>query len=68
MNKKGRRNLKLKKEKIVEDFESDSDENFAIIAGYTSGGVPFGLTHDEMAEISKKMQIEYIEFQTPLLD
>jgi predicted HTH domain antitoxin len=24
-----------------------SDENFAFIAGYTEGGVPFGITHNE---------------------
>ena len=25
----------------------ESDENFAFIAGYTEGGMPFGITHDE---------------------
>ncbi len=25
----------------------DSDDNFAFIAGYTSAGFPFGLTHEE---------------------
>lgn len=25
----------------------ESDENFAYIVGYTSNGVPFGLTHEE---------------------
>ena len=29
---------------------NDSDENFAFIAGYTSGGIPFGLTHNENEE------------------
>lgn len=29
----------------------DSDENFASIVGYTSGGVPYGITHEEMEEI-----------------
>jgi len=33
---------------IEEDF---SDENFAYIAGYTSGGVPFGLTHEEAGNL-----------------
>ena len=33
---------------VEEDF---SDENFAYIAGYTSGGVPFGLTHEEAGNI-----------------
>ena len=29
----------------------DSDENFAYIAGYTSGGAPFGVTWEEWEEI-----------------
>jgi hypothetical protein len=29
----------------------DSDENFAYIAGYTPGGVPFGVTWEEWEEI-----------------
>ena len=32
----------------------DNDENFAFIAGYTSGGFPYGITHEEMEEINKK--------------
>lgn len=52
MSEKKKRKLKLKKEKIV--VELDSDENFAFIAGYTSGGAPYGLTHDEMVELEKK--------------
>jgi len=31
----------------------DSDENFAYIAGYTSGGAPFGLTWEEWEEIDR---------------
>ena len=43
---------KGKKQKVEEDFLDDfSDENFAFIAGYTSGGVPFGLTHEEARNI-----------------
>jgi hypothetical protein len=29
----------------------DSDDNFAFIAGYTSGGFPYGLTHEEFEKI-----------------
>ncbi len=29
----------------------ESDENFAMILGYTSGGFPYGVTHEEMEEI-----------------
>ncbi len=32
------------------DLWSDSDDTFAYIAGYTPGGVPFGVTWDEMDE------------------
>ena len=41
---------KLAKEK-AEDLDitvNDSDYNFAFIAGYTSGGFPYGLTHEEL--------------------
>ena len=51
MSEKKSRNRKLKKEKIDENIELASDENFAFIAGYTSGGAPYGLTNEEMAEI-----------------
>ena len=34
-----------------EFLDGFSDENFAFIAGYTSGGVPFGLTHEEAGNI-----------------
>ena len=40
---------KGKKQKVEEDFLDDfSDENFAFIAGYTSGGAPFGLKWEEL--------------------
>lgn len=54
MSEKKKRNRKLKKEKIDEHVELDSDENFAFIAGHTSGGAPYGLTHEEMAELEKE--------------
>jgi hypothetical protein len=49
-----RKNRKLKKEIKAEDVEFDNDENFAFIVGYTSGGAPYGLTHEEMNEIKKE--------------
>ena len=55
MSEKKSRNRKLKKEKIDEHVELDSDENFAFIAGYTSGGAPYGLTNEEMAELEKEI-------------
>jgi len=43
------RRQKKEGRKIAEsiDFAIESDENFAYIVGYTSNGVPYGLTHDE---------------------
>jgi hypothetical protein len=32
-------------------IEPDSEENFAYIAGYTSGGAPYGLTWEEWEEM-----------------
>ncbi len=32
----------------------ESDENFAMIIGYTSGGFPYGVTYDEMEEINNE--------------
>jgi hypothetical protein len=34
----------------------ESDENFAFIAGYTSGGAAYGLTHQEMKNFDKKIE------------
>ncbi len=47
---------RVSKKKGVEQIEEDfldgfSDETFVYIAGYTSGGVPFGLTHEEAGTI-----------------
>ena len=36
----------------------ESDENFAFIAGYTSGGAPYGLTHEEWNEIQPETENE----------
>jgi len=36
----------------------DSDENFAMIMGYTSGGFPYGVTHEEMEEINIEKEFE----------
>lgn len=46
---------KRKKEQQESDFwDEDSDETFAFIAGYTSGGVPFGTTWEELNEMENK--------------
>jgi hypothetical protein len=48
MNEKKNRLKKIKPFKIITiDWPNDSDANFSFIAGYTSGGAPYGLTWDE---------------------
>lgn len=51
MKKNKKRNPKPKKEEIIVDMDYSSDENFAFIVGFTSGGAPFGITHEETVEI-----------------
>lgn len=44
---------KKKKKKVVNKevyIEEDRDENFYYIAGYTSNGMPFGITWEEAVE------------------
>ena len=41
---------KKKREKELEFLYQDSDDTFFYIAGYTSGGVPYGVTWEEMGE------------------
>jgi len=43
---------KNREEKLNDLCGFDSDENFAMILGYTSGGFPYGVTHEEMEEIN----------------
>ncbi len=46
-----RRKIKEKKKREeLEGLYSDSDETFYYIAGYTSGGFPYGITWDEIGE------------------
>jgi len=50
------RQQKLLSKKIKEDELNtmggfNSDDNFAMIIGYTSGGFPYGVTHEEMDKI-----------------
>ena len=39
--------------KEFEDFNPDQDENFFFIAGYTSGGAPYGVKWEEAAKMEK---------------
>ena len=36
----------------------ESDENFAMIIGYTSGGFPYGVTYAEMEQINNETEFE----------
>jgi hypothetical protein len=53
--KKQRLALKEKREyKLIAAVEFENDENFAMILGYTSGGSPYGPTHEDMEELNKE--------------
>lgn len=54
-----RRQRKREREKARYEFELESDETFAFIAGCTEGGVPYGVTHEEMAEIEKLEKLDF---------
>lgn len=56
--KERRRRRKENEENKRLAMEYDSDETFAFIAGYTSGGAPFGITHEEMEEIERRESLE----------
>ena len=36
----------------------ESDENFALIIGYTSGGFPYGVTYEELKQINNETEFE----------
>jgi hypothetical protein len=39
---------KKKRQKEFDNLYADSDDHFVFIAGYTSGGAPYGITWDEL--------------------
>jgi hypothetical protein len=45
---------RLKKGKPDTESLIERDEHFGFIAGYTSNGVPFGLTNEELFEINSE--------------
>ncbi|WP_391557132.1 hypothetical protein [Robertmurraya sp.] len=55
---KKQKSEKKREKRRMEDLEIEleayieSDETFAFIAGYTEGGAPYGITHEEMDENS----------------
>ncbi len=59
MSKKRHKNKnKFNKEKTEMGSLIESDDYFGFIAGYTSNGVPFGLTHDEWDKINADLKNE----------
>jgi hypothetical protein len=42
------RKLAKEKSEALDIADYDSDDNFSFIVGYTSGGFPYGLTHEEL--------------------
>ena len=54
MERKTNKN-KRRKKRNIDDFQIEQDENFSFIAGYTSGGYPYGNpweeTDDEQNEV-----------------
>lgn len=45
-----KRRLELRAPAELEQLPPDSNETFAFIAGYTSGGAPYGITFEELAD------------------
>lgn len=49
---------KLKQATSKADWSEESEWGFAYIAGYTSGGAPYGLTHEENAVLNGEAEPE----------
>lgn len=53
--KKRHKNIGNKNPELKEYvMEFGSNENFAFIAGFTSNGISFGITHEEMRVVEKE--------------
>lgn len=53
LRKQRQRSKEKKEQELNCTLGIDCDENFAFIVGHTSGGFPYGITHEEMEEIEK---------------
>ena len=66
MERKTNKN-KRRQKRNIDDFQIEQDENFSFIAGYTSGGYPYGNpweeTDDEQNEVVFKNAIYYAILQ-----
>jgi len=55
VKKQHRYRMKLKNVKHQTESLVESDEYIGFIVGYTSNGVPYGLSHNEMDEINDEI-------------
>ena len=56
-------NNKNRNKRKIDNQDEFSNDEFAFIAGFTSGGAPYGITHDEMIDIEKEDELnDEIEF------
>jgi len=62
--RKEKRRRRLEEEQL--SYPPDSDETYAYIAGYTSGGVPFGITWEEMERFNDQDSLD--ETIPPLME
>ena len=53
MDRKTNKN-KRRKKRNIDDFQIEQDENFSFIAGYTSGGFPYGNPWEETEDEQKE--------------
>lgn len=49
---------KKREDELNAECGFESDENFAMILGYTSGGFPYGVTHEEMEKVNNEEEFE----------
>lgn len=58
IRKPGRNSKKSKKVKVNPDSMVEHDEYVGFIVGYTSNGVPYGLSHEEWDKINPETNKE----------
>lgn len=51
---------KRRKKRNIDDFQIEQDENFSFIAGYTSGGFPYGNPWEEADDDQSEVEDVFI--------
>ena len=51
---------KRRKKSNIDDFQIEQDENFSFIAGYTSGGFPYGNPWEETDDDQNEVEDVFI--------